>query len=72
LFASKSEDHIKHFLTRMDWFGDGEKGASSQAVSQVLTALLNLKDVSPEYMDRVLLPEMDRRMLIAWRREFPA
>jgi hypothetical protein len=74
LFASKTEDPMKHFLTRMDWFLDGEKGSPSQALSRVLTAILNLKDVSPlvEYMDKILLPEMDRRMLVAWRREFPA
>ncbi len=74
LHADKMQDPLKHLLARMDWFLDGEKGDPAEALSHVLTTALDgkLKDPAPllEYLSKTLLPEMDRRMLVAWRSEF--
>ena len=76
LFGDKLQDPLKHFLARMDWFLDGEKGDPSEALSFILSTLLEgkLKDATPlvQYLEQTMLPKMDRRMAVAWRSEFPA
>lgn len=74
LYASKLDDPLKHFLARMDWFLDGEKGDPGEALSHVLTTTLGdkIKNAAPvvEHLSKIVLPEMNRRMWVAWRSEF--
>lgn len=67
-------DPLKHVLARIDWYLDGEKGGPLEAFSHFLATVWGekLPDHGPllRHLQEILLPEMDRRLELAFRYEF--
>lgn len=67
-------DPLRQFLDRVDWYLDGDKGQPLEAFAHLASTLLgeHLKDMEPlaAHLKESLLPEMDRRLELAFRYEF--
>ncbi len=67
-------DPLRQFLDRVDWYLDGDKGQPLEALAHLASTLLGeqLKDLEPltAHLKDSLLPEMDRRLELAFRYEF--
>ncbi len=67
-------DPLKHVLARIDWYLDGEKGEPLDAFAHFISTILGeqLKDPAPllKHLEASFLPEMDRRLDLAFRYEF--
>jgi hypothetical protein len=74
LFARKGEDPLKYLLSRIDWFLD-ETRNPEESLSMVLGTIFKNKLKDPgellEYLQQVIFPEARRRIMLAWRSEFP-
>ena len=68
-------DPLAHVLARVDWYLDGDKGEPAAALIYFLTTVLNNKisglDPLFSHLKEVFLPEMDSRLELAFRYEFP-
>lgn len=67
-------DPLSHVLARVDWYLDGEKGDPVSALIHFLHTALGepLRDTAPltGHVTEVFLPEMDKRLELAFRYEF--
>ncbi|MFH1057341.1 MAG: hypothetical protein V1797_01520 [Pseudomonadota bacterium] len=67
-------DPLRQFLDRVDWYLDGDKGQPLEAFAHLASTLLgeHLEDMGPlvKHLSESLLPEMDRRLELAFRYEF--
>ncbi len=67
-------DPLKHVLARLDWYLDGDKGEPLGAFAHLASTVLGkqLPDPHPllKHLHDHLLPEMDRRLELAFRYEF--
>lgn len=67
-------DPLKHVLSRMDWYLDGDKGGPLDAFTHFLSTVWGdrLPESGPlmKHLQEVFLPEMDRRLELAFRYEF--
>lgn len=67
-------DPLKHVLARLDWYLDGDKGGSLEAFAHFLATAWGerLTESGPllNHLHDVFLPEMDRRLELAFRYEF--
>ncbi len=67
-------DPLAHVLARVDWYLDGDKGEPVGALIHFLHTALGepLRDTAPltGHMTEVFLPEMDKRLELAFRYEF--
>ena len=73
LFGDKLEDPLKHFLARLDWFLDAGNDPAETLNTVLTTSLENkVKDINPilNCMKEDIFPEIDRRVILAWRCEF--
>lgn len=73
LYAQPS-DPLRQFLDRVDWYLDGEKGDPLEAFAHLAATLLgkHLSDPAPllAHLQERLLPELDRRLELAFLYEF--
>ncbi len=73
-FYDQPADPLKHVLARLDWYLDGDKGGPLDAFTHFLGTVWG--DRLPEsgpllgHLHDVFLPEMDRRLELAFRYEF--
>ncbi len=67
-------DPLKHVLARVDWYLDGDKGDPVDAFAHFLATVWGdkLSESGPllGHLQDQLLPEMDRRLELAFRYEF--
>lgn len=67
-------DPLRQFLDRVDWYLDGDKGQPLEAFAHLASTLLGEHLADPEalvaHLRESLLPEMDRRLELAFRYEF--
>jgi hypothetical protein len=67
-------DPLKHVLDRLDWYLDGDKGEPVAAFSHFLATAwgerLPQREALVRHLEYQLLPEMDRRLDLAFRYEF--
>lgn len=67
-------DPLKHVLARIDWYLDGEKGEPLDAFAHFASTILGDQVKEPEpllqHLEASFLPEMDRRLELAFRYEF--
>mgnify|MGYP000055993918 CR=1 FL=1 len=67
-------DPLKHVLARLDWYLDGDKGGPLDAFTHFLSTVWGdrLPESGPllKHLHDVFLPEMDRRLELAFRYEF--
>jgi hypothetical protein len=68
------QDPLKHVLARLDWYLDGDKGEPLGAFTHLAATLLGDQPHDPapllKHLTENLLPEMDRRLELAFRYEF--
>lgn len=73
LYAQPS-DPLHQFLDRVDWYLDGEKGDPLEAFAHLAATMLgeHLSDPAPlvAHLQERLLPELDRRLELAFLYEF--
>lgn len=67
-------DPLKHVLARIDWYLDGDKGGPLDAFTHFLATIWGdrLPESGPllKHLEEKFLPEMDRRLELAFRYEF--
>ncbi|CAO0821738.1 conserved hypothetical protein [Desulfarculales bacterium] len=70
----EASDPLKMALARLDWYLDGDKGNPQEALAYFAATMLgdHLVDTGPllQHIDKHLLPEMDKRLDLAFRYEF--
>ncbi len=70
----EASDPLKMALARLDWYLDGDKGNPQEALAYFAATMLgdHLADTSPllQHIEKHLLPEMDKRLDLAFRYEF--
>jgi hypothetical protein len=68
------QDPLKHVLARLDWYLDGDKGEPVGAFTHLAATLLGDQPHDPapllKHISENLLPEMDKRLELAFRYEF--
>jgi hypothetical protein len=68
------QDPLKHVLARLDWYLDGDKGEPLSAFTHLVATILGdqLHDPAPliRHLTDNLLPEIDKRLELAFRYEF--
>jgi hypothetical protein len=70
----EASDPLKMALARLDWYLDGDKGNPQEALAYFAATMLgdHLSDTGPllKHIEEQLLPEMDKRLELAFRYEF--
>lgn len=70
----EATDPLQQVLARLDWYLDGDKGNPQEGLAYFASTTLgdHLADTGPllEHLNQILLPEMDKRLDLAFRYEF--
>jgi hypothetical protein len=70
----ESTDPLKQVLARMDWYLDYDKGNPQEALAYFVSTVVgeHLTDTGPllKHIENSIMPEMDKRLELAFRYEF--